>query len=109
MSELTGPEIRDELHETATEIQVLLTVQRDVTKRTEELAIRVAELAEATRRRPPSRRAPPQSEPMTPERAARIRRYAAMFPHRTEHQIAVRFKVNQGRVSEALNGKRGES
>lgn len=51
-------------------------------------------------------RSPVASVPMTPELAAAIRAYAVAHPGVSQATIAEFFKVNQGRVSEALNGKR---
>lgn len=89
--ELTIPEVRDHL--------LLLAFKYD----DPEIAYLVSQLI----RRPAIRRAPTVSVPLTPELARAIRAYAKAHPDMTEHQISVRFGVNQGRVSEALHGKRG--
>lgn len=47
-----------------------------------------------------------ESRPMTPQLAAWIRGYAERNPDETELAIGIHFGVNQGRVSEALYGKR---
>jgi hypothetical protein len=47
-----------------------------------------------------------ESDHMTPELASRIRRYAKQHPTMTMLAIGREFNVNQGRVSEALYGKR---
>lgn len=54
-------------------------------------------------RRAPKRRAQTQSERMSDELSSRIRDYAAANPDEPQSEIAARFKVNPGRVSEALN------
>lgn len=59
-------------------------------------------LAEATRRRPAVRRAPRRSRSMTDILGRQIAEYAADHPHDTMMEIARRFAVNIGRVSEAL-------
>jgi hypothetical protein len=63
-------------------------------------------LARELERRPPVRRAPVSSEPMTPELADAIRADAAANPDATMSEIAARYNVNPGRVSEVLAGKR---
>ena len=63
------------------------------------------DLARATYRNPPVRKAPPRSRKMTPALAAAIRDYAARYPVASLQQIALEFRVNDGRVSEALNHK----
>lgn len=60
------------------------------------------------RRRPAAKRADVTSQPMTPDLADAIRRYARRYPSASQLQIAVHYGVNQGRVSEALRGKRGK-
>lgn len=66
------------------------------------------ELAEHLRRRTTGegravRRA---SDPVTPAIVKAVRSYAAAYPDMPQHAIAVVFRLNQGRVSEILNGKR---
>jgi hypothetical protein len=84
------PEIRDRLHELAEETGI------------DELR----GLAEATRRRYHGRKAPIVSDAVTPELAAAVRAYCAAFPDKPMHEIATLFRLNQGRVSEILYGKR---
>jgi hypothetical protein len=60
--------------------------------------------AEETRRNPPVRLTKPQSQPMTPELAREIKLYAFWYPEASHQQIGWVFHVNDGRVSEALNG-----
>jgi len=55
-------------------------------------------------RRSPRERAPAQSTPMTSELAESIRDYKSVNPSATQSDIAAAFRVNGGRVSEALNG-----
>lgn len=63
-------------------------------------------IADGLHRRPPSRRrAPPSSVPMTAALAIDIRAYAATRPSLSQAAIARVFKVNPGRVSEALAGE----
>lgn len=66
---------------------------------------RLAELADAIRRRP-SKRGPRGSVRMTPEIAQEIRAFRATHPDISQQKIAELFHVNSGRVSEALHGKR---
>lgn len=63
-------------------------------------------LAERTKRKFNGRLPRPVSETVTPEKNAAMRAYHAAFPDKALHQIARVFGVNQGRVSEALRGKR---
>lgn len=46
-----------------------------------------------------------RSPPLTPEMAAAIKHLAATTDL-MQHEIAARLGINQGRVSEVLNGKR---
>lgn len=46
------------------------------------------------------------SDPVTPALAKAVRAYAAAYPDMPQHAIAVVFRLNQGRVSEILRGKR---
>ena len=48
------------------------------------------------------------SNAITPDLSAAIRVFASRNPDMSEHNIGLAFNVNQGRVSEALYGKRGE-
>lgn len=66
----------------------------------------LCDLADQMRRRPPRRRGLPVSARMTPALAAAIRKAVDAEPHVPLHEIARRFRVNQGRVSEAVRGKR---
>lgn len=61
------------------------------------------ELVDEMHRRPPNRRAPVQSEKITPSLAAAIRVFAAENPDMHLQKIAEHFGVNHGRVSEAIN------
>ena len=47
-----------------------------------------------------------RSQPITPELKAHIRRYKRSHPDMSLQQIANRFTVNQGRVTDAILGKR---
>lgn len=67
---------------------------------------RLAELAEATKRRSPKSKAPTKSATMTPEMAAEIRAVKKANPSLSQMEIARQFNVNPGRVSEALRGKK---
>lgn len=67
-------------------------------------------LADQLWRRPPGRKkAPAVSRKLTPELKDEIRAYASAHPGETEHSVSIHFGVNQGRVSEALFGHRGDS
>lgn len=58
------------------------------------------------RRNGNARKAPVASVAFTPEVAKAIRAYKEAFPETTMFDIGHVFNVNQGRVSEALYGKR---
>lgn len=61
------------------------------------------ELADQMYRKPPKKRAPVRSPKLTPETAQQIRDYAAANPDAHQQDIAEKFGVNHGRVSEALD------
>ena len=82
---MTIPEIREELRE---------------------MGVRLIELAEQTMRRPAVRRAPNKSAPLTHALRLKIRRLARINPEMSYKEIANLVGTNQGRVSEALAGKR---
>lgn len=86
----TIPDIRDRLHELADQHHI------------DELH----DLAEATRRRYHGRRAPARHGPLTDDEIEEIRKFAVTHPDTAEAEIAALFQTNQGRVSEALFGKR---
>jgi hypothetical protein len=54
------------------------------------------------RRRPARRPSPVRSATIDPAKAAAIRRYAQANPDASLQDIAVRFRTNAGRVSEAM-------
>lgn len=83
------PEIVEELHKLADDFSIP----------------RLHDLADEIRRRPSTRSAP-TSRPMTPTLRAQIRLAARLNPEMSQLEIAKSFGVNQGRVSEALKGKR---
>ena len=56
-------------------------------------------------RRAPVRRAATKSKAVTPAIAKAIRHMAKTYPDMHEADIAARFGVNQGRVSEVLTGE----
>ena len=52
------------------------------------------------------RKARVQSSPVTDEVKRLVRTYAKTYPDMTQQQIAQKFNINAGRVSEILTGKR---
>jgi hypothetical protein len=91
MPTMTIPQIRERL--------IQLSVEHDLP----ELVL----LAEETRRRPPVKvKAPATSRPLTHGVVIGIRAYASQHPTASHQQLAEIFHVNNGRVSEALRGKR---
>lgn len=63
-------------------------------------------LAEASFRKPAVRKTRRRLPGLTAELASNIRDYAASNPDKSQLDVANRFSVNPGRVSEALNGLR---
>jgi predicted XRE-type DNA-binding protein len=61
------------------------------------------DLANETYRSPPIKRAANQSAHLTPQLAEDIRHYVAQNPTLHQRDVAQRFNVNPGRISEALN------
>lgn len=61
------------------------------------------DLADEMYRNSPIRRARPSSANLTPELAEEIRAYAKRHPKMHQRDIAQKFNVNPGRVSEAMN------
>lgn len=97
--DLTIPEIRQRLH--------VIGDRLDGSGHTD-VGAELHGLAEATRRLGPSRKAPRAQGTPDAEQAAEIRDYAQTHPDETMFDIGRRFNVNQGRVSEAISGKRGQ-
>jgi len=64
-------------------------------------------LADATVRRFNGRKAPVKSKALTPQMAEAIRAYCAANPKASQMEVAHKFGLNTGRISEALFGKRG--
>lgn len=64
------------------------------------------EAADQIRRRPSGPRPPPVSQPMSDDLAEAIRALKAANPRMSQVEIARRCRINQGRVSEVLKGKR---
>lgn len=81
------PAVRDRLRELADEHGI------------EELR----DLADQMYRKTARKRAPVRSPKLTPGLAQEIRDYAAANPGAHQQDIAEKFRVNHGRVSEALN------
>lgn len=67
--------------------------------------VRALHAKASAKRRPGSGRRPVVSQPMTPAVRDEIKRLHLQFPSMTNHEIASIVRVNQGRVSEAINGK----
>jgi hypothetical protein len=70
------------------------------------LAEELRKLADATRRRPAVRRAPVKNRRLTPREKSAIRREFRADPDAHLQDLAARFNVNIGRVSEVVNGRR---
>lgn len=83
------PEIRSRLRELADELGV------------DELH----DLADETYRNSPIKRAANRSRPLTPELAEEIRAFVARNPKLHQRDVAQRFNVNPGRVSEAMHNQ----
>lgn len=63
------------------------------------------DLADQMYRKSAKRRAPIRSPKLTPQMAADIREYADANPDAHHQDIAEKFGVNHGRVSEAVNNQ----
>lgn len=83
----TIPEVRVRLREIADEFGI------------EELHV----LADEMHRNSPVKRARARSAALTPKLADEIRKYAKKNPRLHQRDIAQKFNVNPGRISEALN------
>lgn len=90
---MTIPEVRDRLYELSDELH-----QPELRRLADQL----------WRRRPWRQPVRPVHRRMTPELAAEVRAYVAAHPYEPEDVVGTRFGVNQGRISEALAGFRGE-
>lgn len=90
MAKLTIPQIRRRMYELADELDC------------DELN----DLATDTFRNSPVTRAAPSSATLTPVLAERIRRFHKNNPRLHQREIAHRFNVNPGRVSEALTNQK---
>lgn len=88
-NQLSIPEVRDRLRELAEEHGL------------EELH----DLADQMYRKSAKKRAPTRSPKLTPEKAEEIRAYAEANPDAHQQDIAEKFGVNHGRVSEAINNQ----
>jgi hypothetical protein len=78
----------------------------EVAARMAELAKEISQLSQMIARRKPVNRADPTSTPMSPQLAKQIRDYVKANPKLSQVKVGQKFGVNQGRVSEALRGKR---
>ena len=105
---MTVPEVRDELLTIAARLRLLPDPDREPESPNEPAAIadRIEYLVGQLVRRFHGRSPRRSSVPMTAEIAEEIREFHQRFPLRTEFELAVRFGVNQARVSEALYGFR---
>lgn len=98
MTRRTIPQIRERLHQLAREIEPRFPGHAGELHR----------LAEETRREYHGRRARNHAPPVTDELAEQVRDYAHRWPRAPLDLIGDQFRLNQGRVSEILFGKRGE-
>lgn len=87
---MTIPEVRERLYELADELH----------------QPELKQLADELRRHYHGHRAPAISRHLDKDLSVQIREYVREHPDETMHLVGVHFKVNQGRVSEALFGKR---
>jgi hypothetical protein len=96
----TIPQIRELIAELTDEAKRLARRQLHI-------ATKIAELSEETRKRSYTR-GPDKNRRMTASLRADIRAFAQQNPSQSHQEIGEAFKVNPGRVSEALHGRRGE-
>ena len=99
MPKMTIPQIRERLVEIANEMEAYGG------KLARLYSAEIRELAYATHRQSPVRRTAVKSRRLTVGLAAAIRDYARRNPKAAMADIAREFKVNPGRVSEAMNFK----
>jgi hypothetical protein len=99
MTNLTIPEVRDELISLSHSISMGHYIPAT-------LALKLLNLSEQLKRRPASSKSEVKSQRMTPSLARSIAAFAKTNPKLSQVEIAQRFGVNPGRVSEAINGKR---
>lgn len=79
---------------------------RNLHKLLEVVVLDLREIETMLHRKKAVRKAAPRSKKMTPELANRIRQFAQRNSDASLQDIATRFSVNSGRVSEVLHGKR---
>lgn len=99
---MKNPEIQAELREIANALMTPVLLPLPLV----EYGQRLSHLADQLSRRKPVRKAPAKSRTMTPELRRKIAEDARANPDKTYHQIAMRWGVNAGRVSEAVAGFR---
>jgi hypothetical protein len=92
----TIPELRTEL----------LAMADKMENREPAMANRLREIVQELHRRPAVRKTPPKNRPMDPRIKRNIRKFASQFPNMSYQEIAALFRVNVGRVSEAVAGRR---
>jgi hypothetical protein len=76
----------------------------DIRKELNNIGERIARLAEETKRRRPTRKAPARPEPIVTRR--QVVSYFSKYPTARQVDAAHHFGVNQRAISIALNGKR---
>src|SRR5262245_54825072 len=95
-------EVQEQLRSIANELSMPLLYPRSI----EEVVKHLNHLADEISRRKSVVKAPPKARAMTPELAEAIRRDRKDNPKLTYLQLAQRYGVGVGRVSEAISGKR---
>lgn len=74
----------------------------------EDIADELRELAEQTKRNPAVGYTRPKNRTMTPVLGRQVRAYKRLHPDKSHAEIGLIFRVNSGRVSEALNGRHAD-
>jgi len=97
MTKMTIPEIREAMYLLVDELRSIGQDDR---------ADRLSVLANETTRRSPIRRTRIKSRKITPILKAQIKAMAWVWPSMSMQDLGTRFKVNPGRISEVLSGKR---
>lgn len=77
----------------------------EVRDRLQAMAIELNQLVDELRRRP-GKRTRQRNRTITPALAAAIRKHCRANPHHSQQWVGMVFKVNAGRVSEIMRGKR---
>lgn len=102
------PKARERIAHLILRVDELSTELTDIAIELTDIAMELENVINDCLRREPEAkpRSPDQSAKFTPRMARRIRDYINYHPNVSVHDVAERFNVNQGRVSDALHYKK---